>query len=243
MIVAETEENYIHHIDTGSSTVVVTFSHLDYPYKGASFWGEAPLAKLGHSAIGVVAKRDVWYAPPIIDETINIVRELAETYEVVILYGFSMGAYAALKYSGRIGADFTVALSPQASVDIAENRFIDAKFFDRSLHSGMGVRSGDIGGRAFLVYDPYRKGDAWSAQFVRAAHPETILVPAPRAEHETIDMFTNTDSLRTLLEKCQSDDPREVVRLVRKLRKNTWRVVRARNAYLELRGARDKISA
>lgn len=238
MSIRETEEAFIHHAETGSRAVVVTFSHLEYEPKGRSFWGEGPLGKLGYSAVGVVAKRDIWYAPPVMDETVETVRQLASAYETIIIYGFSMGAYAALKYSSRIGADVTVALSPQASVDIEENHFIDRRFYNRALHQEMGIRNGDISGRAFLIYDPYMCSDNWSAQFVRAAHPETHLIPAPRAEHETIDLFSSTEALSQLLTICQEPEHQRMRELVRRLRKNAWRVKRKRHSYIDLRRER-----
>ncbi len=239
MNIFETDEVFIHHAETNNPVVVVTFSHLDYNQKGISFWGASPLEKLGYSAIGIVAKRDIWYPPAVMDQTLEAVERLTAQYSSVIAYGFSMGAYGALKYSKRIGANTVIALSPQASVDVTENRFMDLRFYNHDIHQKMGIKTGDIGGNAFLIYDPYMEADNWSAHFVLNAHPETHLITAPRAQHETIDMFSSTEALSELLLTCSEGNPQKVSKLVHRLRKPAWRVDGARNAYLAARRNRN----
>lgn len=96
---------------------VVTFDNysIGHGFDREGF-GEAFLKQYGVSAIHVMGVREDWYQYPDMEAALEAVRA-ATTGARVMTYGSSMGAYAAIRFADRVGAQAALALSPQYSVD------------------------------------------------------------------------------------------------------------------------------
>ncbi|KQW61012.1 hypothetical protein [Ensifer sp. Root127] len=232
MIIYEDDEIITHFDGRGGDTIVISFAHMDFPTAGRRYWGSQPLEKLGLSAIGIVSKRNVWYPPSIMAPVLDSISNATALFQRVLIYGFSMGGYAALKYSKSLHADTVIALSPQASIDPDDDvGGVYRSFFIEPLHAKTGITSLDVSGNAYLFYDPYQEGDSWSARFVADAYPPIHLIKVPRAQHETIDLFASTQALEELFSYCAAGDISGLHSLVTKRRRLTWRRVEAVTGY------------
>ncbi|WP_371345478.1 alpha/beta hydrolase [Ancylobacter sp. IITR112] len=80
-------------------------------------FGEAFFAKRGYTAYHVMCRGNDWYQYPDMEAALAAIRADIPLAARLVLYGSSMGGYAALRFSGWLGADSVIALSPQASVD------------------------------------------------------------------------------------------------------------------------------
>lgn len=92
-----------------------------------SFLGESRI-----DGVHLLTRDNDWYQYADFLDVCARVRALTEGYDRVIAYGSSMGAYAAIRFGGLVGADTALALSPQFSIDPRlvpfENRWLhDAK--------------------------------------------------------------------------------------------------------------------
>lgn len=145
-----------HFLPGEGDTLVITFNEMWNHYKGQRFWAERPLIKAGLPAFGITSDGPHWYP---LHETIRALREpvkAARNYKHVVLYGYSMGAYAALKYSWLFGDPTVLAFSPQFSInpnDVGPN---DVRYNDfyNPAERVIRIEPADINGGGYIFYDP-----------------------------------------------------------------------------------------
>ena len=146
----------------------ITFDHVshDHSLDRAGF-GEAYFRARGISILTVLGRGNHWYQYPDTLRALEAVRvELAGARQRIV-YGTSMGAYAALRFAERVDATACLAISPQYSVDPRkapfERRWID---LSRSIQ-WRDELDGPIRSRIapILVFDP-RSDDARHAHLI-----------------------------------------------------------------------------
>lgn len=185
--------------DRGSDTLIVSVA----PRQPArDIWGAAYLARFGASVLGLTDYTASWFPQHDMAELLPKLEPLLQRHRRIVLYGFSMGAYAALKYSARLRADVVLAFSPQASVhpdDIGDFDFRRSRdFYQPALHQGMRIAAGDIAGQALLVHDPRFEEDARHAALIEAAGPvQRVLTPL--VNHDSIGFAVDTGWVEPLL--------------------------------------------
>lgn len=199
-----------------SKWMVVTFNWGKYEATGDRFYADALMAKLGVSSLGIVSKRPHWYVCAEMPQALEVAREALAGYAVRLGYGFSMGAYAALKYSKALGLQRVLAFSPQWSVDPREAPWDGRTEWAFSpAMKGMGVREPDRAGLAFLFFDPLNPVDrrhAWQVQRAGKVHS----VRMRHCGHDTIKMMANTNAMRALVHAAVDADPARVRAAVRR---------------------------
>ncbi|MBI0434058.1 hypothetical protein [Roseomonas sp. KE0001] len=167
-----------------------------------AIWGRAFLARLGASLLGLVDHRDSWFPEEDMALLSPRLEPLLAAHRRVVLYGFSMGAYAALKHAARLRADVVLAFAPQYSISPADVGAFDPRrsqaFFQAALHTGMRLRPGDLRGQALLFHDPLFPEDARHAALIRAAGP-VVTVPTPFANHDSLRFVLQAGALAPLL--------------------------------------------
>ena len=75
-----------------------------------------PIKNGSYNIIHFQSKNNCWYQNDDIFKSIDILKEFLSDKKFIITYGGSMGAYAAIAFSGVLGAQCTIALSPQFSL-------------------------------------------------------------------------------------------------------------------------------
>ncbi|WP_160105081.1 hypothetical protein [Pseudomonas izuensis] len=192
-----------------SDYLMITFGHMGKPGR-RTFWGQAATEKLGIACIGLVPKHPHWYPVSDFEKIFEVIRPVLARYKEVICYGFSMGGYAALKFSVKLQAKHVLAFSPQASIDpdmlgVVDRRYIE--FFNAELHAGMEIRPGECIDGALVVCDPGFAADMFHLGAIRAV-ANIEVVPLPRVQHQTIDVVAATDRLSKVLHILRQDDQR-----------------------------------
>ncbi len=105
-------------VDEDSSLVVITFSNWDtFPSLNASNPGKAYLLGRSINNIHVACAGNDWFQYPELDDLGSICAGVLARHPVVVTYGISMGAYAALAFSKTLNATRVVAIAPQVSID------------------------------------------------------------------------------------------------------------------------------
>ncbi|HEX3860521.1 MAG TPA: hypothetical protein VHY35_02400 [Stellaceae bacterium] len=184
---------------------------MDYP-SDEDFWGRMAIEKAGYAAIGLVCKRNCWFPSADIEWTLSILNPLLRPYKNIVLYGFSMGGYGAVKFSRHLAASCVISLSPQYSIDPNDvfphdRRLI--KHFNPAVNINMSIKSHDMSGRIFLFYDPKVQEDSWNVERILENADENakiIPVRAPNIGHETIDLFAGSSFIEQLVSLCLSGD-------------------------------------
>ncbi|KMK67936.1 hypothetical protein [Puniceibacterium sp. IMCC21224] len=132
----------------------------------------------GYAHLHLQARHNDWY---INDETVALadtLRTVCQSYARVVGMGFSMGGYAALRFSSALGLRHLIAVSPQFSLSPKvvpqDRRYRDcAGGFDDAL--------GDLAvhGRAALagvvLFDPFKPLDRLNANLIAATFPRVQL--------------------------------------------------------------------
>jgi len=202
-VIYQSDRLSVVHAERGGECVFVTFNEMGLHAKGTLFWGAELLDSMNISAIGFVSSRPNWYPPadmmPAIDEALKRIRGRR-----VITYGFSQGAYGALKYGRLLNADLALAFSPQWSINPADVDAFDKRFtafYDPLLKNGERITAEDLGKTSFVFVDDGHLGDRESARRL-ALLGHLTLVPMPFTSHDTVRLVSEARIGRSLIQLC-----------------------------------------
>jgi len=198
-----------------SDFLLVTFSPRRNNFR--QFWGESVSIKKDITTLGIVAKKPHWYP---VDDTSNLISQvLAELPGGCprIGYGFSMGAYAALKYSKLLGLDATLAFSPQFSID--PNEITDQRFLMHYLdhNRGMGIQEEDLCPRNFVVLDSSHGLDRKNLQRIKERGGKKVIrIRIFHARHSSVSFALGSQTVSDLL-GATLQPPREAKNRIREI--------------------------
>lgn len=191
-----------------SPVLFVTFDNLASvgEYDPPQPWLHARVAKAGSSILGLIASRKDWYRNADTPRLLTDLRDAGffEGFERIIFTGTSMGAYAALTYSGLVPGAQVLAFSPQTTLNqtIApfEHRFKyalrkwdwDAPAF---LDAAEAVPQAK---RVLLFYDPFVREDR--AHAARLQGPHVAHIKCRHFGHRLIRQLKACGVLQELIE-------------------------------------------
>lgn len=223
------------HRRGGTDYLVVSFATKNEVADGAAYWLKSVADKADLNIIGFMPRGPNWYPRSDVAEAIEALRPVLAAFETIIVIGTSMGGYAALKYSARLGASHVLSFAPQFSIDPKDVGDFDRRFlgaFNGRLHTGMAIVPSDIGGDAHIFYDPCYAEDTENVRRIcRGAHGVTTIA-LPRTIHFPIALFRGTPAMTRLFDMCRAGDGIGIVAAARKLRRTSnIRIVTACGAY------------
>lgn len=203
-----------HFLEGSEDTLVITFNEMWNQYGNQRFWGENALRKCNLSAFGITSNGPHWYP---LHETIRALREpvkIARLYRNVVLYGYSMGAYAALKYSWLFDNPIILAFSPQFSIDPVDLNGTDTRYDDfyNPLNRDIKIEPIDINGRGYIFYDSLHAADS--------AHVDKLVcglekISLPYCGHATIQCIYSSLQLKEMVKFALMSDTLSVQKIVR----------------------------
>jgi hypothetical protein len=178
-----------HQVDfvPGGAALVATFEPATVgklePDLGRPAWGQAFVLQRGHSLLGVKRETTGWYRSPALHRLFRALQAAGffGGFERVMLYGASMGGYAALAFAAAAPGCTVLALNPQST--LAPDRvWFDQRFAgDRAaLWQGDFVDGADgaaQAGRVYVCYDPYQVKDRLHVQRLPAPHRVDLRLP------------------------------------------------------------------
>lgn len=161
---------------------------------GKDLWGDRFLGRFGASLLGLTDYTASWYPAEDMRHLHAELRPLLDAHDRVILYGFSMGAYAALKYSALFGSTMTLAFAPQFSIEPEVAGEFDRRrattFFQPHLHREMEIRPEDLHGLSLVFFDPALTDDRQHARRIGACGVSG-LIATPFTGHEPVPFARN----------------------------------------------------
>ncbi len=171
------------------------FSHLRAT--GVSGEKVAVYCEADHLNIGT-GKTD-WFQSPELQSVVDAASKLRGNYEEAILYGHSMGGYAALLLSGALRATSVVAFVPQFSVnpDVTpfDQRFrgyttnVDFCYDNMSETISKSVRK-------YIVFDPYCREDRGHFDLINE-NPNVVPIRIPFCGHYPGQLLREAGILRS----------------------------------------------
>jgi hypothetical protein len=218
-LIAATKYSEVFHLPGDSDYCVITFSEHGLRANGRDFWAGSMLAELGIEAIGVVARDPHWFPQADVLDYVDAIRAVTDASgKALIGYGYSMGAYAAVKYAAALKLDLVLAYAPLWSIapeDLTEFRTDWSKDYDPALHGGMAITRDDIGSKARLIIfaDPCDRQEAFHIARIRGVAAQAELIPIRHAGHYIVQALAGRDVFRTILNLClqaQADVKRDL---------------------------------
>lgn len=203
--------------------LLVTFGDMVGLANGTRFFADGPVRKARISCLGYVAKAPNWYPAGSVARALDACRPLVESYTDRVIYGGSMGGYAAVKYSGLLRAREVIALCPQWSLDPAELGGTPSayeRYFVPHM-AGMGVTPGDVSGRVFLFFDPRQGEDRFHHDRIASVCGYSESFRLPSAGHHVTAMFAGSRHLVDLIGACRSGTPADRTRVAKTLRRTS----------------------
>lgn len=202
---------------------MITFGDAISFADGVKFFAEKPLKKLDMPAIGVMPKRANWFPAAAMLKAVEQIAPRLEGFATRLIYGGSMGGYAAIKFSRLLSATHVLALCPQWSIDKAEWTNFNPGWQEhfRSALTGMGIRADDVAGAIFIFSDPYDRHDRAHVAKILEQAPQARLIPVPFVRHDVTTAFAGSQNLDRLIAACRAQDVTALFRLSRAIRRQS----------------------
>ena len=228
------DEIAAYHNPGQSDYLLVTFSELHHERQGEDHYFVKHLVeKADISCIGIVNTVKSFYLSAEMEAVVGIVDQVRGDRKVIV-FGQSMGAYAAIKYSAALRADYVMACSPFYSMDPDELDLPSERHRQVLVHSmqhhgvvhrpefkGMGLRVADCHGRIVSLYDPFDSVDTYDSALLRKHLPMVEFVTVPLASHEIYNASWTPAMFKLLMEALQSDDKAALAREINTIRRAT----------------------
>ena len=191
----------------GGTCCVVTFdSFTDHRTLDRPGFGEHFFQANKVDAVHVIPRENRWYHYPDMAAAMAAVRAATRGYDRVVTYGSSMGAYAAIRFAGLVGAHAILAMSPQFSIDPAivpwERRWA-AHGLQYDSHWERDLPPPAVED-ACVVYDPTDPDARHAAEFARFFRFQAFEMP--NAGHPVTGCLSEIGLLaRLVLGMCRGD--------------------------------------
>ena len=210
-IIFESQHQTVIAMPGDGDVLFITFGELMSRPDGVVFWADKLFEKLGTPCIGFVAADSNWYpyqdTVAAITAVLNYIQN--NSYKRVVCYGFSMGAYAALKFGRLLTADTVVCFSPQYSIcphDIGEfdRRYVAS--YIPALHDGMAINETDIISNTVIFVDRGDRVDAKHASYIQTLKYIDVVLVA-MCGHDTVRLVSETGIAQALFLSILSEVP------------------------------------
>lgn len=176
----------------GNDSLVISF----HPAKGGAapaatgpvVWGESFLAKRGVSMLGIESRTDDWYRAPALHDLLQKLgtQGFFARHQKVMLYGGSMGGFAALAFAELVPGCIVLAHNPQSTMIPAETGWEHRFQVSRRLDWSGLFNDGALGARfasvVYVTYDPYCLEDRKHVDRLTAC--PLVRLPVPFVGHQ-----------------------------------------------------------
>ncbi|AML50535.1 alpha/beta hydrolase [Falsihalocynthiibacter arcticus] len=191
------------------ATLIVTFENLDHVYENSESrmpWGFNFVEDRGWSFLGMMAHTWSWYRDESIYDFFDRLRDegFFESFDKVVFYGASMGAYAACAFSSAAPKSTVIAISPQATLDrqIAswETRYKKAWRRDYTTRYGYAPEMTSAAENVYLFYDPTEALDAMHASLFQG--PNVQKFKCRYLGHRIASFWISLGLLKPIIQDC-----------------------------------------
>ncbi len=210
----------IHHRPAGGDLTLITFGNAATLADGRSFWASGVADALDLDCIGFMPCLPHWYPEADMAACVaQIAQHLAGRR--VVLYGDSMGAYAAIRHARLFRPAAIIAVAPQRSIDPADvpddTRF--HHFFRPHLHAGMAIAAAHrVAVAPLVIHDPLDRADFGQLQGLQAVMP-VVPIPLFHTGHQAVHMLSDRKVFARLLTLALAQDPGGIAGLLRQAKK------------------------
>ncbi len=187
-------ENFVRTCLQGSGRLVVSFESgggkVERPDKDHPAWGQGLVANAGWDGLHVLPKIMKWYqAQELWDFFITMKKTgFFEGYKEVVMYGNSMGGFAAMAFAKYCNAKRVVAFHPRSTlakwVLPWDSAFSNQLTFNRIGPPADALSGLEAGIDVLIFADPLYRRDYNHARRVAENHSETRIIRVPFIMHD-----------------------------------------------------------
>lgn len=169
--------------------------------------------KAGFAQLHIATRANDWFINASTREMERALSELKNRYAPARAIGFSMGGYGALRFSGALGLEEVVLISPQVSIapDIVpfETRYKrESRGFDADI-GALDSANPDLGG--LICYDPFHRLDTAHAALITTLFPKMRRVPMAFGQHPATNILRERKAIgRVQRQVIRGLDPRQL---------------------------------
>ena len=222
-IIFEDEELRVIWTPRGSECLIITFGDLMHLANGMDYFAKVPLDKLGYSSLGFMNKHSHWFPAANMHRAMAAVAAILQKHPHKVIYGGSMGGYAAIKYSRLLQATQVLAMCPQSGIDAQQCPGWDPgwqTYFVPSMQ-GMGITASDIGGQVYLICDFHHRLDKQHADQIAAVSAQVHLINMPCTQHHVTTVMAGSRNLEALIQACRRGSLIDLQRISRHARRHS----------------------
>ncbi|WP_145153748.1 hypothetical protein [Pseudomonas oryzihabitans] len=210
-----------------SDFLLITFSDLVDISKEGHFFGKSLANKRSISVLGYVAKRPNWYPASSIINSLKVIGLFFKSYSRVVVYGGSMGGYAAIKHSKLLRAEIVFAFCPQWSADLLEcqerdipSRNAEIKSANKDVLMRHGITANDTSGKIYIFFDPLEPIDSChSNEIIATSSNNFIPVKMPHIGHHVTTVMADGKVFDDLIRIANFESSQVMQRYALKVRK------------------------
>jgi hypothetical protein len=186
------------------SDLVVFFAPMEWNRSSSPVWGDALAVSLGLNAIFLVPRGETWYPFRQMSRALDVVADYCRQYSDVILYGYSMGGYGALKFSRYLGASRVIAFSPQSSIEPVICVSNDRRYFQHyvgGVHDGMSIGPEDVvDSDVFVFFDENYGPDRFQVDLMRHSGVGARYISLRGMSHSTVLCLSSSSVFSRILQ-------------------------------------------
>ncbi|WP_346832795.1 hypothetical protein ABDX87_10440 [Pseudomonas abietaniphila] len=150
------------------------------------------------SCIYIIPTWNHWYQFEYVKDALNIIKAMTSNFDKVVIYGVSMGAYAALKYADFLNATNVISISPQAVISAPyadfDNRF--SQFWEKiEYKSDSWLQEKHPPIETTVFYDRLHDLDNRHAQLIARNMKHCQMVSLPLSGHEVFAVLNESGIL------------------------------------------------
>jgi hypothetical protein len=208
-----------------SELLVVSFSPLvdekQITQKESGF-GRSFFQSKKISCAYVIPTWNHWYQYEYIKDALEIIKVISRNFKKVVLYGVSMGGYAALKYADYLRATDIISISPQAVISPPmadfDNRF--SQFWEKiSYKSDSWLSESFSSINTTVFFDKRHHLDNKHAEIISKNLRHCEMVSLPFSGHEVFAVLNESGILSSFIFSLISEKS-SIVELLKLYRKN-----------------------
>lgn len=222
-VIYSDEEIEVIHRSGDSGSTLIAFSAIIHRDNEKWYWAASPAEKLDLNCICFSPKRKNYFPA----RNVQAAFEAAKPFlsGVRVMYGASMGGYAAIKFSHLFEAYAVLSFSPQFSVSPEDVPYDPARhaYYSDSINRGMRITSGDAGGILVIVGDPKHTIDRKHAEAILTALADRDVhyIPMRYCGHDTITVMAQTRSFEPVYKSILEGKVKSVARILSDAKKRS----------------------
>ena len=195
------------------------------------------------SCVYVIPTWNHWYQYEYVSDALEVIRLLSRKFKKVVVYGVSMGGYAALKYANYLNSSAVISISPQAAITGDRSEFDKrfSKFWDKiEYKSDAWLFESNQPINTTVFYDKYHSLDNEHAEIISRHIKHAKMIGLPFSGHEVFAVLNESGILSDFIYSLMngSADFAKLLRLYRNNRHKsgvTW-MYAAQNSLARGRG-------